>query len=87
LPPGVRDLDRQPLDLLLTTSWETGRAMRSDTEKSERNRWRLVLVGTALCFIAAGILAFVDVTPWARVPPLLAGIGGLIAFARHRKRG
>jgi hypothetical protein len=60
--------------------------MRSDGERSERNRWRLVVIGTALCFIAAVILAFVDVTPWARVPPLLAGIGGLIALARQRKR-
>ena len=50
-------------------------------------RWRFVVIGTALCFIAAAILAFVDVTPWARLPFLLAGISGLIAFVRHRKRG
>ena len=49
--------------------WETGRAMRSDSERSEKNRWRLVVIGTALCFLAAIILAFADVTPWARVPP------------------
>jgi hypothetical protein len=63
--------------------------MRSDPERSakERWRWRFVVIGTALCFIATVILAYVDVTPWARVPPLLAGIGGLIAFMRHRKRG
>jgi hypothetical protein len=56
--------------------------MRSDAKK-----WAFVVIGTALCLIAATILAFVDVTPWARVLPLLAGIGGLIAFMRHRKRG
>jgi hypothetical protein len=63
--------------------------MRSDPERSakERWRWRFVVIGTALCFIATVILAYVDVTPWARVPPLLAGIGGLIALMRHRKRG
>jgi hypothetical protein len=55
--------------------------MGSGTEK-----WGLVLVGTALCFVAAGVLAFVDVTPWARVPFLVAGIVGLAAFVRHRKR-
>jgi hypothetical protein len=56
--------------------------MRSDKEK-----WALVAIGTALCFIATAVLAFVDVTPWARLPFLLAGISGLIAFVRHRKRG
>lgn len=55
--------------------------------RSDATKWAFVGIGTALCFIAAAILAFVDVTPWARVPPLLAGIGGLIAFMRHRKRG
>jgi hypothetical protein len=54
--------------------------MRSD-------QLRFLVIGTALCLIAAVILAYVDVTPWARVPPLLAGIAGLIAFVRHRKRG
>jgi hypothetical protein len=59
--------------------------MPSDKERSARNRWGLVVIAV-LCFIAAGILAFVDVTPWARLPFLLAGILGVIAFARHRNR-